>query len=301
MNKDNEFFNRIKSVEDPEIRKGIESGEPYEICDLLEKTKGGPNGIYLKDLENAIMNTDDIVQIYEFLFLAVDMNIRGFDRERFERKIRESENPKLMCYSMAFVPVTNINLMLISLEKTQNAKYMEMLIKNEEYAEVLEEVKKINPKYEETVEVAKKADYYPQSLSDFRDLKDDIPNLKSKIIDTKNPHLITELANYIEYLNEYKGQAYDIDDLTFAQEEAQDPMQAYEYLASVNVENKRGLINTVINSGKVKFMYYIYEYVLGLTDEEKKQLKGKIMERDFEGKYRHRLEDIVEGDEIDFN
>lgn len=291
MDRNNGFFDRIKNVEDPEIKKGIESGNPYTICDLLEKTKGGPNGIYLKSLEDAMEKTDDIVQIYEFLFLAVDMNIRGFDRERFERRVRESKNPKLMCYCMAFVPGTNIELMLNSLKQTQNAKYMELLIKDEEYEEVLEEVKSIDPQYEEAVEEAKKANYYPESLKDFIALKDDIPNLKNRVVATRNPHLITELANYIEYLNEYKGQAYDIDDLTEAQEEIQDPMQSYEYLASVNVEDKSRLIQSVIDSNRVKFMCYVYEYVPGLTDEEKNQLKEEIEKRDSEGKYKQ----IVEG------
>ncbi len=302
MNRNDDFFNRIENIEDPEILKGIESGEPYTICDLLEKTKGGPNGIYLKRLEDAIIKTDDIVQIYEFMFLAVDMNIKGFNRERFERIISESKNPKLMCYCMAFVPGTNIELMLNSLKQTQNAKYMELLIEDEEYGEVLEEVKSIDLQYEEAVEEAKKSDYYPESLKDFIDLKDDIPNLKNRVVATRNSHLITELANYIEYLNEYKGQAYDIDDLTAAQEEIQDPMQSYEYLASVNVEDKSGLIQSVIDSDRVKFMYYVYEYVPGLKDEERNQIKEAISKRDSDGKYKQMVEDTVEIEEngIDF-
>lgn len=125
------FFNRIQTIRDPKIEEGINSGNPYTICDLLEETKGGPNGTYLRELENAIIETNDIVQIYEFMFLAVDMNINGFDRERFERIIRQSKNPKLMCYCMGFVPGTNIKAMLKALEDTENAKYMEMLIKKE--------------------------------------------------------------------------------------------------------------------------------------------------------------------------
>ena len=291
MNKDNNFFNSIKNITDPEIEKRINSGDPYEICDILEKTKGGANGVYLKKLENAIMETGDIVQIYEFLFLAVDMNVPGFDRERFEEAIRQSDMPKLMCYCMGFVPGTNIQKMLETLKKTKNAKYMELLINDEEYSESLEEVKKIDPNYQEEVEKAKKFDYYPKSLEQFKHLKNDINKLKKEIIESKNPHFITELANYIEYLNEYKGQGYDLDDLTEAQEEAQDPMQAYEYLASVNVSDKSGLINSVINSNKVKFMYYVYEYVPGLTDEEKNELKENIIKRDQNGKYKKIIED----------
>jgi len=272
----NDFFARITNIRNPEIEKGINSGDPYIICDLLEKTKGGLNNIYLRDLENAIIKTNDIVQIYEFLFLAVDMNINGFDRERFEAIIRQSGNAKLMCYCMEFVPGTNIELMLKSLENTRNAKCMEMLINNEEYKDVFEIVKQINPTYEDTVEKAKSFDYYPESLKEFIDSRNDISTLKRRVICTKNPHLITELANYIEYLNEYKNQSYDINDLLLAQEQIGDPMQSYEFLSSVNVENKNGLIQAVINSKKVKFMYYIYEYVPGLTEEEKSLLKSCI-------------------------
>jgi len=128
VKENNEFFNSIKNIEDPNITKkveaGIESGNPYVICDLLEETKGGPNGIYLEKLENAIIETNDIVQIYEFLFLAVDMNIPGFNKTRFEKIIRESGNAKLMCYSMCFVPGTNIEEMIKALKDTKNAKYM---------------------------------------------------------------------------------------------------------------------------------------------------------------------------------
>ena len=63
MDENVEFFSRIKNITDSKIQEGINSGNPYTICDLLEKTKGGPNGIYLKDLENAIIDTNDIVQI----------------------------------------------------------------------------------------------------------------------------------------------------------------------------------------------------------------------------------------------
>lgn len=304
MSRKKGFFGRVQNVTSPDIEKGIRSGNPYIICDILEETRGGANGIYLKKLEDAIIATNDIVQIYEFLFLAVDMNVIGFDRERFERIIRESNNPKLMCYCMGFVPGTNIELMLQSLVKTQNAKYEEMLMKDDEYSEVYKEIKKINPDYEETVEEAKKFDYFPESLKEFIDSRDNIPKLKSEVKTTKNAHLITELANYLEYLNECKDQSYDVDDLAVAQAETEDPMQAYEFLASVNsinVENKTRLIQTVVNSGRVKFMYYVYEYVPGLTEEEKNYLKDNIKEEDRNGKYREMIEDTISEEDKEIN
>ena len=293
MPKDLEFFERIKTIVDPKIEEDINSGNPYRICDLLEETQGGPNGIYLRKLEDAIINTNDIVQIYEFMFLAVDMNIPNFDRERFEKIIRDSNNPKLMCYCMAFVTGTNIRTMLLALENTKNVKYMEMIANNEEYSDVFEEVKKIDPQYEEKMEKAKDFNYFPESLKGFSHLKDNIPELKKKVIKSRNPNLITELANYIEYLNEYKGKSYDISDLVTVQEQLKDPMQAYEFLASVNVECKSTLIQVVIDSGIPKFMYYVYEYVPGLTESEKKQIKESIIKQDLTGKYRKMIEDTI--------
>ena len=114
--------------------------------------------------------------------------------------------------------------------------------------------------------------------------------------ETKNAHLITELANYLEYLNEYKNQSYRIEDLAVAQAQTEDPMQAYEFLASINsinVENKTRLIQTVVNSGRVKFMYYVYEYVPELTEEEKAYLKDNIRKADLKGKYREKIEDTI--------
>ena len=291
VEKNNDFFKRLQDVVIPKVEEGIKSKDPYAICDLLEETKGGPNMMYLQALENAIMTTKDIVHIYEFMFLAVDMNIRGFDINRFERAIIKSKNPKLMCYCMAFVPGIDIHAMLNALVKTKNAKYMEMILKDEEYSEVLEEVKQIDPEYERKVEEAKDFDYFPESLNQFIDFKNNIYILMAMVLETKNPHLITELANYIEYLNEYKGQNININPLVVAEEEIKDPMQAYEFLASVNVQDKDELIQTVIDSGKVKFMYYVYEYVLDLTEEQKKLLKESIDKMDINGKYKQMTEE----------
>ena len=219
-----DFFERIKNTENPEIINGINSNDPYVICDLLEQTRGG---IYLKDLEDAIIKTNDITQMYEFLFLAVDMKIPGFDQKRFEDIIIKSENPKLMCYCIGFVPGIALIKMVEALINTHNTKYMEMILTNEEYEDILPEVQRLFPNYNEEVEKSKQFDYFPTSLEEFKEYKKNISLLKQKIIETKNPHLITELANYIEYLNEYKEGKIDISELTLIQEEIGDPMQTY--------------------------------------------------------------------------
>ena len=71
-------------------------------------------------------------------------------------------------------------------------------------------------------------------------------------------------------------------------------LQAYEYLSSVNVKDKKQLIQVVIDSGRVKFMYYTYEYVPGLTEEEKDLLKEEIMKQDVSGKYKEMLGETSE-------
>lgn len=297
MRKNSEFFSRIEKINEPKIEEKIRTGDAYTICDILEETKGGPNGIYVRQLEDAIIETKDITQIYEFMFLAVDMNIIGFDKERFENLIRESRNSKLICYCMEFVPGVNIRLMLETLQEIQCAKYMEMICKDEEYSDVFNKIKQIDFDYEEKVEEAKEIGYYPKSLEPFKDFKNNIEQLKEKVKEERDPYLITELANYIEYLNEYKGKNYEISDLALIQQEMQDPMQAYEFLSSVNIQNKKGLIQTIINSGRVKFMYYVYEYVPELSEEEKELLKENIIQKDREGKYKEKVEDTKTGEE----
>lgn len=288
-----DFLEELKNIENPEIINGINSGDPYIICDLLEKTGGG---MYLKALEDAIIKTNDIVQIYEFLFLAINMNITGFDQERFEEIIRKSGNPKLMCYCLGFVPGTNIEEMMVSLIQTHNTKYLAMLLDNEEYADVFESVKKIFPNYEEIVEDSKQYNFYPNSLKKYEQYSNNIEQLKEHIKTERNPHLITELANYIEYLNEYKDGNYSINDLISLQSKLQDPMQSYEFLASVNLneEERSGLIKAVIDSKKAKFIYYVLEYVPELTDKEKDKLKDAVLLQDAQGKYGKIIKDKEE-------
>lgn len=39
MSRKKEFFKRVQNLEDSDIEEGIRSGDPYIICDLLEKKK----------------------------------------------------------------------------------------------------------------------------------------------------------------------------------------------------------------------------------------------------------------------
>ena len=276
MNQFEESLRCDSSTYEKEFLKKLNTNDPYTICDLLEQTRGNILGKNcMKALEDKIFETDDILQIYEFMFMAVDMKIEGFDRERFEKKIRDSENAKLMCYSIGFVPGINVNKMLSSLYKTNNAMYIEAL-SDEEYAEVLD-IRKIDPKYDERLQAAKEADYFPKSLSEFVDFKDNIKVLKEKVMESENPYFITEAANYLEYLKKYKGIEIPLNDLTDKQIQIGDPMNLYEYLASnPSIDDKMPLIKGVIKSGRKKFIKYVSEYVPGLTDEERLYLEKEF-------------------------
>ena len=209
MNQFEESLRCDSSTYEKEFLKKLNTNDPYTICDLLEQTRGNVLGKNcMKALENKIFETDDILQIYEFMFMAVDMKIEGFDRERFEKKIRDSENAKLMCYSIGFVPGINVNKMLSSLYKTNNAMYIEAL-SDEEYAEVLD-IREIDPNYDERLQEAKQADYFPESLSEFVDFKDNIKVLKEKVMESENPYFITEAANYLEYLKKYAKELKEV-------------------------------------------------------------------------------------------
>ena len=276
MNQFEESLRCKGSTYEKEFQKKLNSNDPYTICDLLGQTRGNIlRRSCMKALEDKIMATDDIVQIYEFMFMAVDMGLQDFDRERFEKRIQESGNAKLMCYSIGFVPGININKMLQSLYPTNNAMYIEAL-SDEEYAEVLD-IRAIDPNYDQRLEAAKQADYFPQPLSQFEELKDDVEELKRKVIESENPYYITEAANYLEYLKKYKSQEHSIEDLTEKQVELNDPMNLYEYLASNPfVKDKMPLIKGIVKSGKKKFIKYVSQYVPGLSDSEKEYLESAM-------------------------
>lgn len=250
--------------------------DPYTICDWLEKTGGVLFGkSILNILEDAIIETHDIVQIYEFLFMAVDMKVKGFNRERFERIIRDSGNAKLMCYCIGFVSGIDVNAMIEQLYKTNNAYYIEQL-SSEEYKEILD-IRELDSEYDIKLQNAKKAEYFPKSLSDFKQLKHDIESLITTIIKTGNPYLITEMANYVEYLNKYKNGNYVLDKLTQKQIELKDPMNLYEYLSSVpSLKDKMPLIDVLTSLRKKKFIRYTLEYVPGLNEEEMKKLDDSL-------------------------
>ena len=217
---------------------------PYEICDFAEEVKLVDIPVNIRTFEDAMIGFGDIVHVYEFMFLMVDSGVKNFNLDRFEEIIRKSKDPKLMCYCLGFVPGINQDKMLEALYNEKNAKYS-------------------LPGYYERLEEAKNFDYFPHCLEQFGTR--DVNELTSLVIGTKSPYLINELADYMEYLGEYKGVSnLDLEPLHKAELEYGEPLHWYEYAASVSSAPKDKFTECVKNSGRVKYMYYMYEYVPGV-------------------------------------
>ena len=235
---------------------------PYQICDFAENVKLADTPEIMKRLEDGMVRSKDLVHIYEFMFLMVDCEINNFDLKRFEEIIRNSKNPKLMCYCLGFVPGIDSDQMLNALYETGNAKYIERLA-DEEYEIDIDSL----PNYHQQLERANSNDYFPECLKQFEN--DDIGQLTRLVIATKDPYLINEMADYVEYLTEYKGvEGLDISALQSAQFKHADPLHLYEFAASVASSNKLGFQTAVIEHGRAKYMYYMYEYVAGVDKGE---------------------------------
>ena len=239
-----------------------ESSDPYLICDYAENVKAADTVENITELENAMIKTGDLVHMYEFMFLMVDSEINNFNLKRFEEIIKKSNNPKLMCYCIGFVPGIDFDSMLEALYETKNVKYIERL-SSEEFEIDIDTL----PGYQEKLERARKYDYFPDCLSQFN--TKDVNILMTKAIQSKSPYLINEMADYIEYLRDYKSiTEYNIEPLQQAQLKYADPLHLYEFAASIADSDKEAFQNAVIDRGIPKYMYYVYEYVSGVNKEE---------------------------------
>lgn len=251
------------------ISKRISFMDSYKICDFAENVKLADEPENMRWLEDGIIRNKDLVHIYEFMFLMVDSGVKNFNLKRFENIIIESKNPKLMCYCIGFVPGIDFNRMLNALYETKCAKYIERL-GDEEFGLDVNSL----PGYHKKVEAAKKYDYFPESLSVFGTR--DISRLISVAIESKNPYLINEVADYIEYLAEYKDViGLDITSLENAQHMYADPLHLYEFAASIKSSNKIAFQNRVVDSNMPKYIYYMYEYVPGVNREALKSVISK--------------------------
>lgn len=296
------------------VNWAIETNDPYVICDFVENVETCHTKEYIKMFEDAIISIGDIVHIYEFMFLLNDLNVKCFDRKRFEEIIKNSGNPKLMLYCLGFVEGIDKESMLQALYRTKNAKYIELLSTNEDYEEIKVSER---PEYVEQLRIAKEYNYFPESLEEFKsesekeidiqDLKFQVTNFESKNQEQKRKkaYLINELANYMEYLMEYHTEKYDEEalgeDINFlGKKEAEiiddEPLHAYEFIASVETEEKGAIVDKIVRKNQPKFLHYCLEYVPNLSEETEEKLK-KALEKSKHPRYKIQ-EDKNQGDRV---
>jgi len=255
-----------------------ESQNPYFICDFPEYIqKEKLTREVMKVLEDGILETKQPIPIYEFMFEMTDFGIETFDIKRFEDEIIKLNNPKLLYYTIIFIKGANVPKMLDALCKTQNEKYItlakedyEESYNKEEYPE--EEV--FTKEYYKQLEASKEKHYFPESLTKYSDplfLTDFVIN----VLEKGNAYEIIELADYIEYLKDYKklDEASSTKYLKQTQqkiEEKNDPLHSYEYAWSINSSDKDALSEIVIKSENPKLMYYFRE-IPGANKEKLEQ------------------------------
>lgn len=272
----------------------IETNDPYVLCDFIENVKACHTKEYIKMFEDAIISIGDIVHIYEFMFLLNDLKVKEFDIKRFEEIIRNSGNSKLMLYCLEFVKGIDTESMLQALYRTKNAKYIELLSTSEDYEEIRAAER---PEYAEQLRIAKEYNYFPKSLEEFKgetekevdiqDLKFQVTNLEggNQEQKRKKAYLINELANYMEYLMEYHAENYDREVLTkdinsLYETEVEviddEPLHAYEFLASVETEDKEAMADKIMKKNHPKFLHYCLEYVPNLSEKTERKLKNTL-------------------------
>ncbi len=283
------------------IEKVLDSENPYYICDFVENVQRVHTAQDLKKFEDKMIDIDDIVHSYEFMFLLADMGVKDFNLKRFEELIKQSGNSKLMMYCLGFVDGIDKESMLQALYDTRNAECIETLSYSEDYEDL-----NVNsrPEYAEKLRIAKEHYYFPKSLEEFK--KEDSNNIQDLIYSVvrmeaespkqkrKKAYVVNELANYLQYLSKYHSEDYNSKMLesvinllqeTEVEVGASEPLHLYEFAASTDTKDKSPIINKVIENGSAKFMHYCLEYVPGLSEETEKRLK-RALELKHHNKYK---------------
>ena len=276
----------IKEIFQRSLVKDIKSGDPYKLCRWVEESKRDfLDERCLRFLEKAILSTNDILQIYEFLYLCSLNKVERFNRESFEKRVIESNNAKLMLYCIGFVDGINLDRMRKALYATKNITYIEALTEEEDYIEragINEENQEALIEYNDALNLAREATgnerYFPEALKPFGGLNTSINELKEKILKEDNPYLVVELANWIEYLNKNKGTKYDTGDLDKKIVDLSDPMGIYEYLSSnEHIQDRMPHVKKLIEIGDKKYIDYTLEFAgQFLNEKEKKELENAL-------------------------
>ena len=275
--------NDIEEYSDKKQRV-LEKGNPYEVNEWVKNTYG----ISANEMIDAIIKTGDILQIYEFLYLIVDakkeftfyksLNDLGISDEKLkqlEDVILKSKNAKLIRYCIGFVPGIDLDKYLKALYDTKSfwdilaLSVLKDYIDENEVAnpELLSKVDKTD--YENALKEANKYDesgeYFPYSLEEYKEFKGENNSLKDRIIESKNPYLICELANYIEYLRTIttEDRKTIIEELAKAELATGDAMGIYEFLSSVQAIPKDlfyNMVQRIIEIDDEKYIRYTLEF-----------------------------------------
>lgn len=275
--------NDIEEYSDKKQRV-LEKGNPYEVNEWVKNTYG----ISANEMIDSIIETGDILQIYEFFYLIVDIR-NGFGNynslkdlgisdeklEKLQRKILDSKNAKLIRYCIGFVPGIDLDKYLQALYDTKSFWDILALSVLKDYIDENEVanrnlLSKVNEtEYENALKEANKyyksGEYFPYSLEEYKEFKGDNNSLKDRIIEGKNPYLICELANYIEYLRTITIEDRNtiIEELAKAELATCDAMGIYEFLSSVQAIPKDlfyNMVKKIIEIDDEKYIRYTLEF-----------------------------------------
>lgn len=280
--------------------EAIKTGNPYKINEWIKDNYG----ISADEMIDAIIQTGDILQIYEFLYLIVDakkkftfyksLNDLGISDEKLKQLqevILKSGNAKLIRYCIGFVPGIDVDRYLKALYDTNSYWDIKELSTGDEYKnpENVELLKRVElDEYKRAINKAEKCaqngEYFPNSLRDYKEQKDDINLLINKVIESKSPYLICELANYVEHLPKIEDEEKQtaLEELAKAELATGDSMGIYEFLSSVEsislelfVRMVKAIINSAVNRNDLKYL----EYTMEFTKYSDKMEKIKDMEK----------------------
>lgn len=265
----------------------LERRNPYEINKWIADTYG----ISANEMIDSIIETGDILQIYEFFYLIVDirkefgnynslkdLGIHDEKIKKLENAILDSKNAKLIRYCIGFVPGIDLDKYLEALYDTKSYWDIKALSVGRDYIdanevanpELLKRVKSsgYNDILNKAKQAAKDKKYFPESLiKEFEEQKRDLNQLVNRIINSKSPYLICELANYIEHLEEIQDEEKKtlIEKLAKAELLTHDSMGIYEFLSSVESVSQnmfKKMVREIIEIGDEKYMKYVREFTL---------------------------------------
>ena len=286
-----------------EKKKMLERGNPYEINKWVEDSYG----ISAFEMIDAIIKTDDILQIYEFFYLIVeirnkyenyhslkDLGISEEKLEKLQETILKSGNAKLIRYCIGFVPGIDLDKYLQALYETNSFWDINELSEGDEYKnaeeianpELINEVKldEYQTAKARANEYSKSGKYFPNSLKDYIEQKDNINLLMNSVIETGSPYLICELANYIEHLPSSISRDEDkktkLGELSEVELAKGDAMGIYEFLSSVkniSLEMFEKMVKKIIEIGDEKYMRYTQEFT-----PYKDRIKSQLIEKELQ-------------------